>query len=210
MIFLFNSDYTLRLPPREVLDEYLKNPKYLYDRAPARPKSFFTQIMESIFNFIDWVLSSTVFGEHGSYYQLAALLLIVLSVLYILHKKMYLFASKSDFSQNNDSGVSLTIEEAALSDLDKLEEKYLSEGNYRGVIRVLYIKMLRKLADEKLLSLQNKKTNWEYAADLSGSRHHAKFIHATILFENSWYGGSEVSIDDLKSFKDIVSSGGEK
>lgn len=207
MINHLNNTYSLRLPPKEVMDGYLNDTKYLYDRAPQRPESFFSELVNAFLNFIDWLLSSTIFGKDGNYYQIAALILIAFGVFYILKEKLYLFTSKTDFSQSEAGEVSLVLDDVSLTDLDKLEAMYMSEGNNRGVVRVLYIKFLRKLGERKLLSLDGKKTNWEYASELRGSQLHAVFIDVTLLFENSWYGGFEVNSNDLNHFRKMVNTG---
>lgn len=197
------------MPPKPEIDEYLNNTRYLYDRAPKRPESFFTELINAFYSFIDWILSNTIFGENGNYYQLAALILIAFGVFYILKTKMYHLSAKTESHQSGASDVTVRVDETNVTDLDKLEAIYRSEGNNRGVVRVLYLRFLRKLADEKLLSLDNKKTNWEYASELRNSRFYKKFIHATLLYENSWYGRFEVNEDDLANFRHLTETGVE-
>jgi len=99
------------------------------------------------------------------------------------------------------------VHETDTGDLDKLEEKYLSEGNNRGLLRVLYIKYLRILAEKNMLRLDAKKTNWEYASELRDKNLQVKFIRLTMMFENSWYGGFNVSAKELEYFRSEISSG---
>lgn len=207
VIFLLDTKFTLRLPPKEVMDEYLNSPRYVYDRTPVKPDTLFEQIVRSVIDFIDWILYSTIFGENSNYYQIAALLLIAAGVFYILNKKMYLFTAKSDFAGNRESSVDISVHETDTGDLDKLEEKYLSEGNNRGLLRVLYIKYLRILAEKNMLRLDTKKTNWEYASELRDKNLQVKFIKLTMMFENSWYGGFNVSAKELEYFRSEISSG---
>ncbi|MFT4062582.1 MAG: DUF4129 domain-containing protein [Edaphocola sp.] len=88
---------------------------------------------------------------------------------------------------------------------DELSETYIPEdwneaieraaaaGNYRLAVRHMYRHLLHSLQSSGRLQYQLAKTNYQYAAELSGTELYSPFVHLTRQYERAWYGGIGVS-----------------
>jgi hypothetical protein len=88
------------------------------------------------------------------------------------------------------------------SDLFGEAETLAREGDLRAAIRKGYIALLCELADRKILSLAQSKTNRDYLRAVQGVEPlHSEMRRLTNVFENHWYGFAPATPDDWTNFR---------
>ncbi len=80
------------------------------------------------------------------------------------------------------------------------------EENYRCAIRYGYHYLLSLLSKETLIQLDDTKTNYQYANELSGTEWHTPFLSLTRQYEYAWYGGFPLKKKNFEDFHDSVLS----
>jgi hypothetical protein len=92
--------------------------------------------------------------------------------------------------------------EDTATDLLSEAEALARRGDLRGAIRKAYIALLVELADRKMISLAQHKTNRDY---LNSVRNvpllHSRMRGLTDSFERHWYGFADATQNDWESFR---------
>lgn len=83
-------------------------------------------------------------------------------------------------------------------DFEKEISKAVNENNFRLATRMLYLQLLRNLADRELIQYSHEKTNRNYLFQLSGTSHYKDFFRLTRHFEYVWYGKFSLSKDQFE------------
>lgn len=76
-------------------------------------------------------------------------------------------------------------------------------GNYRLVVRLLYLKTLKQLSDRELIHWLPEKTNQAYVLEIADQAKQQEFAQLTTQFEYIWYGEFFI---DKNSFAPIQES----
>jgi len=67
-------------------------------------------------------------------------------------------------------------------------DKAAASGNYRFGVRLLYLRLLRNLADRNIINYTQDRTNFDYLAQLQPTGYYTDFFRLTRHYEYSWYG----------------------
>ena len=143
-------------------------------------KGFFN----SIFGIIFWILAVGLFG-------------------YLVYR---LFLSNSALftrgRKNITSDSKIALEEDT-NDPDVLLRNAIRSGNYRLAVRYLYLQVLDKLAERKIIEINSNKTNFEYVNETRKHKFANEFASLTLKYEYVWYG--EYPVDE-KLFAQLQSN----
>lgn len=71
-------------------------------------------------------------------------------------------------------------------------DKAISRGDYRLGVRLLYLQLLKRMAEKNVISYKQDKTNSDYLFTLLSSRYYDGFFRLTRHYEYTWYGHFEV------------------
>lgn len=145
-----------------------------------RGKGFFN----SIFGIIFWILAIGLFG-------------------YLVYR---IFLSNSALFTRGRKNMSADIEVAMKedpNDPDALLRNAIRNGNYRLAVRYLYLQVLNKLAERKVIEINANKTNYEYVNETRKHKFANEFASLTLQYEYVWYG--EYPVDE-KLFAQIQGS----
>lgn len=71
-------------------------------------------------------------------------------------------------------------------------DKAIARGDYRLGVRLLYLQLLKKMAEKNVISYKQDKTNSDYLFTLLSSRYYDGFFRLTRHYEYTWYGHFEV------------------
>ena len=93
--------------------------------------------------------------------------------------------------------------EETTSDPDTLLRNAIKNRNYRLAVRYLYLQVLGKLAERKLIEINSNKTNYEYVNEVRKHKFANEFASLTLKYEYVWYG--EYPVDE-KLFEQIQGS----
>lgn len=145
-----------------------------------RGRGFFN----SIFGIIFWILAIGLFG-------------------YLVYR---LFLSNSALFTRGRKNITSDIEVALQEDTndpDVLLRNAIRSGNYRLAVRYLYLQVLNKLAERKIIEINSNKTNYEYVNEIRKHKFANDFASLTLQYEYVWYG--EYAVDE-KLFAQIQGS----
>lgn len=79
-------------------------------------------------------------------------------------------------------------------DLYKLLEEYATQKNFKMMIRINYLIVIKELSNKNLIDWQKQKTNGNYLQEMFGHKFFTSFQKLTVLFERVWFG--EVNVDE--------------
>jgi hypothetical protein len=71
-------------------------------------------------------------------------------------------------------------------------DKAASQGNYRLAVRLMYLRLLKDLADRNIIQYKQDKTNFDYLLQLHPTKYYNHFFRLTRHYEYSWYGHFDV------------------
>ena len=106
-----------------------------------------------------------------------------------------------------------TGEEAAEENIFELNfekeiQAAVASGNYRLGVRLMYLQVLRRMADRGIIRYTAEKTNSDYIFELASTKYYRDFARLTRNFDFIWYGKFPISPDsfsvlqkDFSSFK---------
>lgn len=80
-------------------------------------------------------------------------------------------------------------------------DKAALQGNYRLAVRLMYLRLLKKLADKNIIQYKQDKTNFDYLLHLHPTKYYTHFFRLTRHYEYSWYGHFDVEENAYKIIK---------
>lgn len=195
-----NSKVNLRSFDESAIQTYSKQRDFIYDDAVQTP-SLWDKFWRWVRQLINEVLGNKVGGQIIKYVLVA---LVIALIVFLVLKLMGI-----DFKQlmGKSTAVSIPYEEGIENiheiNFDQAIEEALTLGNYRLVVRLLYLKTLKRLSDQELIHWQPEKTNQAYVAEISNEGQQQAFAQLTQQFEYIWYGEFFI---DKNSFEPIQES----
>ena len=112
-------------------------------------------------------------------------------LIYITKSNIHLFKSSSQkIKIENESEIGENI---YTINYEKELQAATANRNFRLAVRLLYLQIIKKLADKNLIDFKPHKTNSDYLTQLSSSHLYKDFSRLTRSFEYIWYGGFQMS-----------------
>ncbi len=111
--------------------------------------------------------------------------------LYLLLRDGGLFRKKSAALDEQEPDDSLTEDIFAINYQREID-KAVSAGNYRIAVRLMFLRLLKNMAEKNIIRYRQDNTNHDYLLQLNGHRHYDSFFRITRNYEYSWYGQFEV------------------
>jgi len=71
-------------------------------------------------------------------------------------------------------------------------DKAIASNDFRLAVRLMYLKLLKQLADRNIIQYKHDSTNFEYLLQLQSTNMYPEFYKLTRNYEYSWYGQFEV------------------
>lgn len=118
---------------------------------------------------------------------------------------MYLYNSNTGlFRKSKTIGIEETNEETSdifAINYQKEIDKAISKSDYRLAIRMMFLRVLKNLADRNIIQYKQDNTNFDYLLQLQPTGMYADFFRITRNYEYSWYGQFEVDKDKFDLIK---------
>jgi hypothetical protein len=132
--------------------------------------------------------------------KILAFLVLILLIGFIIYQ---IIGSASKRKNKDYDAISVNFAKKDLS--TKLEEE-LGEGAYRLACRTLYLQLLQKMVDWRLIIWRNEKTNWDYYYEAKDAMLSQNTIleQITQSYDLLWYGLQEPSAQEFNQFKEHV------
>jgi hypothetical protein len=182
-------DTTDRIPrmfSAKRIEKWKQDPTLRYSEGPEGPKS-------DLRRFWEWALSklSKAFDIASPWVGSLILLGLILVVLVIL---VYGFRGLSRgglLSRNNpDEGLDYHADLENIHTIQFEDEirRAIQSKNFRLAVRLMYLQVLKNLADKGFIRWEENKTNAAYQMELQGGSLSRNFGELTFHFESNWYG----------------------
>jgi len=178
---------------------YAARKEFIYiDEAPAN-ESVWSKFWRWFWRSLEKVL---VDKHTGPLIKYAAIAAAVALVIYIIFK-----ATGMDLRAitSNSKAVYVPYSESQenIHEIDFSEEinKAVTAGNYRLAVRLFYLRTLKKLNDNGMISWQPEKTNQTYIREIADPEKQQQFIGLTAQFEFIWYGEFFIDIEAFDHVK---------
>lgn len=77
-------------------------------------------------------------------------------------------------------------------------DKAAAQGNYRLAVRLMFLRLLKNLAEKNIIQYKQDRTNFDYLLQLQATAYYSHFFRITRNYEYSWYGHFDVSEEAYK------------
>lgn len=74
-------------------------------------------------------------------------------------------------------------------------DKAIANGNYRLAVRLMFLRLLKQMAEKNIIQYKQDRTNLDYLMQLQPTGYYNNFFRITRNYEYSWYGQFAVSED---------------
>lgn len=194
------------------LDSIRALPEYNYEKARFSPVDFVDMVLAWLwFNIFKYLFNPKL----ESFWQFIIYLLAFLALIYIIRRFMKSEWSTLFYRQVKENPDDLRFSEDDIHDvpLKDFLRKSMAEKKYQDAVRLLYLILLKNLADKNLINWRPGKTNHEYQAEIEDDEIKKQFSHLTRLYEYIWYGDFKISATEFdtihNSFDQFVSRTGQ-
>lgn len=109
----------------------------------------------------------------------------------------YLANSNVSLFRKRDKAIGFDEEEIETDDIFSINyqkeiDKAVANGNYRFAVRMMYLRLLKNLAEKNIIRYKQERTNFDYLLQLNSTSYYHDFFRVTRNYEYSWYGHFEV------------------
>jgi hypothetical protein len=120
----------------------------------------------------------------------ALLFAIAIVILYFLVKNTFANENLGKIAGDSDSLLfdNQHIDDVTEQDLEVLLKRALTNKDFRGAIRLYYIRLLKHLHNTNHIAWKKDKTNRDYATELAPETWALDFRRITLAYEIVWYG----------------------
>lgn len=80
-------------------------------------------------------------------------------------------------------------------------DRAVSKGNYRFAVRLMFLRLLKDLADKQVIQYKQDRTNFDYLLQLHSTWRYPDFFRLTRHYEYSWYGQFDIDQDKFHMIK---------
>ncbi|HVG17145.1 MAG TPA: DUF4129 domain-containing protein [Chitinophagaceae bacterium] len=110
---------------------------------------------------------------------------------FLIASDVRLFRKKPKALANDHEAVS--TEDLFSIDYDLQLQKAIGAGDYRMGVRLMYLHVLRLMADKEIIAYKMERTNSDYLLQVSRTGYYAEFARLTRNFEYVWYGNFTIT-----------------
>jgi|CXWL01.1.fsa_nt_gi hypothetical protein len=120
---------------------------------------------------------------------------VVVLAMYLSSSNVGLFRKRNVLTADEDD---LITGDIFAINYQKEIDKAAAQGNYRLAIRLMFLRLLKNLAEKNIILYKQDKTNLDYLLELHATNYYNHFFRITRNYEYSWYGQFSVSEDAYK------------
>jgi hypothetical protein len=120
---------------------------------------------------------------------------------YLAGSNVGLFRRKNKLIQNTGEE-DLVTEDIFAINYQKEIDKAEASGNYRLAIRLMFLKLLKNMAEKNIIRYKQDRTNLDYLMELHPTAYYNHFFRITRNYEYSWYGQFDVGEDAYRIIQD--------
>ena len=185
---------------RTVPDSVVEKMKKDKDFAYANDMSYWVRQAPRDRNWLDRMMSAlsrSVALKFMLYALLTAAIIFGLYQVMVVNNFFILSRTKKTRNAKGE-----TVEVSVNENLDQKINEAINSKSYRLAIRYMYLKTLKVLSDNNLITLHAKSTNQDYVRQLYNYDNLGQFRQLTRIYEYVWYGEfdpTEIQFDIVKT-----------
>lgn len=196
-----SSKIEIRKIDTQAVKNYSKQKDFIYDDVAPETLSWWDRFLHWLGNLLSKVFGTAIGGGFLKYLLIAiAIALIVFIVMKLIGIDFKVLTEKS---KPLEVPFEESLENIHEINFDEQIEKALQSENYRLVVRLLYLKTLKRLSDLEVIAWLPEKTNQAYIQEIKNETNQLEFSKLTYQFEYIWYGDFFI---DKQSFEPINQS----
>lgn len=127
---------------------------------------------------------------------------LVVFILYLIINNTYLDSKIKNKTQISTNAAK-TVEDIHELDIQSLLQQAMANGELRLVVRLYYLRLLKKLDENKLIAWRKEKTNHDYLMELFSREWYKEVRGLTNSYEKCWYGEHDL---DNESYQKLVAA----
>lgn len=108
-------------------------------------------------------------------------------IIYLTNSDIGLFRKKNR-TISADEGSDVIPENIFEINYQREIEKAIQKKDYRLATRLMFLHLLKQMADKNIIKYQQDRTNFDYLLQLHGSKFYEDFFRLTRNYEYTWYG----------------------
>ncbi len=148
-------------------------------------------------NFFDWLAKQ-------QWYRVLAWVIIVGGFITVLI--WYLASSNVGLFRRKSKSITEIADEESNENIFEINyqkeiENATQAGNYRLGTRLLFLRLLKNLAEKNIIQYKQDRTNFDYLLQLSNTGYYKDFFRLTRNYEYAWYGEFDVNRDAFTVIK---------
>lgn len=171
-----------RMVPDSVADEMRNDPDFAY----ANDSSYWEKEETSEPGLLSRLVQALA---RSAFLKIIFYIVVAVLVIFIVYKVVvannFFVPSKR---RRKRSGAEAGAEADEWENLDAKVDEAIIAGNYRGAVRYMYLKTLKFLSENDLITLHSKSTNQEYVQQMYKHSDGVQFRQLTRIYEYVWYG----------------------
>jgi hypothetical protein len=144
------------------------------------------------------------FDPNIDFLKLLLLLIAIVIIAYLIYqlvlKRIRLPEEKKTSSLSQDVDL-LNPEAHEEEELQQQLQNHLAKQEFRNVLRIHYLMILKELIQKGMIKWKKDKTNYHYQNELTGTAHFEDFHYTLYVFEKAWYGLHELSHSDYERIR---------
>lgn len=113
---------------------------------------------------------------------------------YLMGNNVGLFRKKIAATTSDDQPDEIPEDIFAIN-YQKEIDKAIANGNYRLAVRLMFLRLLKQMAEKNVINYKQDRTNLDYLMQLHPTGYYNNFFRITRNYEYSWYGQFAVSED---------------
>ncbi len=164
--------------------------KQQYDTQPKEKTERDTSTSRSLPAWLDtfiWVLLAAIFVGLLTWYLMSS------NILVFGKRKRKIESDAGDMEEMPEDIFSIPYEREI--------QKATANKNFRLATRLLFLQMLRQMADRNVIQYKQERTNFDYLSQLYKTNYYEGFMKLARNYEYAWYGKFEVSEDAFATIK---------
>jgi hypothetical protein len=190
--------------PDEALDKYYDDPAFDYVKQKADVEEM--SLWDLIKVWIGTMLAKAAVAAFSGGVTSYVVGIIVIGLLVILLSKLFGFDITLFYRGGKRASVgSHVIEEENIHEIDFAREieEAMNNGQFRRVVRLVYLHMLKELSDREKINWKPYKTNADYLYEMKLDPLSVQFETLNYYFIYSWYGDFEVNLVQVEKVRAV-------
>ncbi|MEM6645870.1 MAG: DUF4129 domain-containing protein [Bacteroidota bacterium] len=151
--------------------------------------------------FVETILAPLLTNGQGDF-RWPVYLLMAMGVGYAVLKLLRIEGKSVVFGRGQRATINVEeIEDLAPLDLKAMLDEAMARQAYREALRLYYLRLLQRMAEERLIVWHPEKTNAEYVHEVEVWQHREAFRDLTALYDYVWYGDFPVEVERFDTLR---------